>query len=124
MYCTNTHTTETILGFPYTTAAVVFIALSCVLGLAVNLSTFLVIGATSSLTYNIVGHIKTVLILSGGFLFFGDSMSNEKLLGVALAMSGIVWYSMLTMQQAAAVPVVKSPSLRGDGKEDSDKATN
>lgn len=100
-----------------------FIALSCVLGLAVNLSTFLVIGATSSLTYNIVGHIKTVLILSGGFLFFGDSMSNEKLLGVALAMSGIVWYSMLTMQQAAAVPASKSP-MAIDGKADSGKATN
>lgn len=105
-----------------------FIALSCILGLAVNLSTFLVIGATSSLTYNIVGHIKTVLILSGGFMFFGDTLSSEKFFGVCLAMSGIVWYSMLTMQQAAAVstPTLKaaSMSLRGDGKEEDGKATN
>lgn len=38
---------------------------------AVSLSTFLVIGATSSLTYNIVGHLKTVIILTGGVVFFG-----------------------------------------------------
>ncbi len=34
--------------------------LSAVLGILVSLSTFLVIGATNSLTYNIVGHVKTV----------------------------------------------------------------
>ena len=40
--------------------------MSSLLGLLVNLSTFLVIRVTSSLTYNIVGHVKTVLILAGG----------------------------------------------------------
>lgn len=64
---------------------------SALLGLLVSLSTFLVIGCTSSLTYNVVGHIKTVLILSGGCLFFGDEMPPKKLLGVAVAMGGIIW---------------------------------
>ena len=36
----------------------VAILLSAVLGLLVSLSTFLVIGATSSLTYNVIGHVK------------------------------------------------------------------
>jgi solute carrier family 35 protein E3 len=49
------------------------------------------IGATSSLTFNIVGHIKTVLILAGGVIFFGDSMAPQKLLGVAVALGGIGW---------------------------------
>lgn len=44
----------TLLGYHFTTAAVVAILLSAVLGLLVSLSTFLVIGATSSLTYNVV----------------------------------------------------------------------
>ncbi len=52
-----------------------------------------VIGATSSLTYNVVGHIKTVIILTGGCLFFGDEMPLKKFLGIATAMMGIVWYS-------------------------------
>ena len=82
------------------------IAVSSVLGLLVSLSTFLVIGATSSLTYNIVGHLKTVTILTGGCLIFGDSMSFSKLFGVALAMVGIAWYSHMqiaTLQQAKHV---------------------
>lgn len=39
--------------YEYTPAAVVAIGVSAVLGLLVSLSTFLVIGATSSLTYNV-----------------------------------------------------------------------
>jgi len=40
-----------------------------------------------------VGHIKTVIILTGGCLFFGDEMPLKKFLGIATAMMGIVWYS-------------------------------
>ena len=72
---------DTLLGFPYSPAAVVAIAVSAGLGLLVSLSTFLVIGATSSLTYNVVGHVKTVIILGGGCLFFGDEMPPKKLAG-------------------------------------------
>lgn len=48
------HEEGTLLGYTYTTHAVLAILVSSALGLAVSLSTFLVIGATSSLTYNVV----------------------------------------------------------------------
>ena len=82
---------DTILGYNYTPAAVGAIMFSSVLGLLVSLSTFLVIGVTSSLTYNVVGHLKTVIILTGGCLFFGDEMPWKKLTGIMIAMTGIVW---------------------------------
>ena len=85
----------TLLGYTYTPAAVIAIAISAGLGLLVSLSTFLVIGATSSLTYNVVGHIKTVIILMGGCMFFGDEMPLKKLAGISIAMSGIIWYSQV-----------------------------
>lgn len=72
--------------------AVAAIITSALLGLLVSLSTFLVIGCTSSLTYNVVGHIKTVLILTGGCMFFGDEMPPKKLLGICVAMCGIIWW--------------------------------
>jgi len=72
---------DTLSGYPYSAAAVAAIAVSAGLGLLVSLSTFLVIGATSSLTYNVVGHVKTVIILAGGCLFFGDEMPPKKLAG-------------------------------------------
>ncbi len=52
---------DTLLNYNYTPAIVGAIALTAVLGLLVSLSTFLVIGATSSLTYNVVstGYIFT-----------------------------------------------------------------
>jgi solute carrier family 35 protein E3 len=45
---------NTLLGFNYTWDAVLAIVISALLGILVSLSTFLVIGTTSSLTYNIV----------------------------------------------------------------------
>lgn len=64
-----------------------------------------VIGATSSLTYNVVGHIKTVIILTGGCVFFGDEMPLKKFLGIATAMLGIVWYSQARGPHPPAVAV-------------------
>lgn len=88
---------HTLLGYTYSLSSVIAIAISSVLGLLVSLSTFLVIGATSSLTYNIVGHLKTVSILTGGCLLFGDTMGVSKLSGVTLAMVGIAWYSQMQL---------------------------
>ena len=45
--------------------------------------------------YNVVGHVKTVIILAGGYLFFQDDMPLKKLAGIAVAMSGIVWYTQV-----------------------------
>ena len=66
------------LGYNYTTTATATIAVSALLGLAVSVSTFFVIGSTSSLTYNIVGHIKTSIIIVGGVLLFGETLSTTK----------------------------------------------
>ncbi|KAG1659537.1 hypothetical protein FOA52_016160 [Chlamydomonas sp. UWO 241] len=103
-WSSETRTVDTLLGYHYHLAATAAIAVSAVLGLLVSLSTFLVIGATSSLTYNVVGHLKTVIILTGGCLFFGDSMPLKKLFGVSIAMAGIVWYTQLKLAQVDAAP--------------------
>jgi solute carrier family 35 protein E3 len=99
-WSSSSRTEETLLGYHYSWPALLAIIISAVLGLLVSLSTFLVIGATSSLTYNVVGHLKTVIILTGGCLFFGDSMPLKKFVGVCIAMCGIVWYTNLKLVQA------------------------
>ncbi|WIA17138.1 hypothetical protein OEZ85_014030 [Tetradesmus obliquus] len=92
---------DTVLGYTLTPGAAFWIIVSSMLGLVVTLSTFLFIGATSSLTYNVVGHMKTVLIVAGGVLLFGDSMSAKKLAGLGCAMAGIVWYSQIKLGEAS-----------------------
>lgn len=49
-----------------------------------------------------MGHLKTVIILAGGFVLFDESMPPKKLLGVLCALAGIIWYSGLKMQQKPA----------------------
>eukprot|EP00197_Chlamydomonas_leiostraca_P002559 CAMPEP_0202857364 /NCGR_PEP_ID=MMETSP1391-20130828/334_1 /ASSEMBLY_ACC=CAM_ASM_000867 /TAXON_ID=1034604 /ORGANISM="Chlamydomonas leiostraca, Strain SAG 11-49" /LENGTH=289 /DNA_ID=CAMNT_0049536155 /DNA_START=253 /DNA_END=1123 /DNA_ORIENTATION=- len=110
---------NTLLGYQYTYEAVGAIVLSAILGILVSLSTFLVIGATSSLTYNIVGHLKTVIILTGGVMMFGDSMPLKRFMGICVAMMGIFWYTHLLMvQQPAAPPVIKSISPMNNQSKD------
>jgi len=112
---------NTLLGYLHVRRAVLAIAVSAGLGLLVSLSTFLVIGATSSLTYNVVGHVKTVIILAGGCLFFGDEMPLKKLGGIGVAMGGIVWYSQLKLAASssgasstpASVLPVTAPAMGG-----------
>lgn len=67
--------------------------LSSVCLACMSCSTYLFIGATSPLTYNVVGHLKTVFIVTSGIVFFGDTITVKKFVGVACAMAGIVWYT-------------------------------
>lgn len=83
----------TVLGYAYSLPAVLALVFSSVLGLLVSVSTLLLIGATSSLTYNMVGHLKTVLILSGGCVLFGDALSFGQAIGIGLAMTGVALYT-------------------------------
>jgi solute carrier family 35 protein E3 len=87
-------TPGTLLAFHYTPNACAWILLTAVLGLVVTLSAFLFIGASSAITYNVVGHSRTVLIVACGAWFFGDEVGLRKLLGVMCAVAGIVWYSV------------------------------
>ena len=99
---------HTIMGYKYTFSSVAAITTSSILGLVVSLSTFLVIGATSSLTFNVVGHFKTVTILTGGVLMFGDSVTFSKMCGIFLAMIGIAWYSHMQLAALQHKIVTKS----------------
>jgi solute carrier family 35 protein E3 len=98
----------TILGYTFTTKAVSWILISSALGLVVTLSTFLFIGATSSLTYNVVGHLKTLLIVAAGVLMFGEEIGLKKGLGLITAVAGIVWYTNIRMEETRKPPPTDS----------------
>ena len=70
-----------------------FIALSCLISVSVNFSTFLVIGKTSPVTYQVLGHLKTCLVLTFGYVLLHDPFSWRNILGIFVAMIGMVSYS-------------------------------
>lgn len=70
-----------------------FIVLSCLISVSVNFSTFLVIGKTSAVTYQVLGHLKTCLVLAFGYVLLHDPFSWRNILGILVAIVGMVLYS-------------------------------
>jgi drug/metabolite transporter (DMT)-like permease len=60
---------------------------------SVNFSTFLVIGKTSPVTYQVLGHLKTCLVLTFGYVLLHDPFSWRNILGILIAVVGMVLYS-------------------------------
>lgn len=72
----------------------VTLAASCMLGLAVNHSTFVCTRATSPLTTSVTGSFKNVLMTLVGMIAFGDfKFKVANLLGIAVSMLGGIWYA-------------------------------
>eukprot|EP00759_Apiculatamorpha_spiralis_P040539 PhF_6_TR39083/c0_g1_i1/m.58489/K15285/SLC35E3; solute carrier family 35, member E3 len=81
-------------------AAMAVIFLSCILAFAVNISIFLVIGKTSPVTYNVLGHFKLTLILALGFVLFEYPLEPLNLAGIFITLSGVIWYTHLKTRPA------------------------
>eukprot|EP00270_Netrium_digitus_P007769 TRINITY_DN2281_c0_g2_i2.p1 TRINITY_DN2281_c0_g2~~TRINITY_DN2281_c0_g2_i2.p1 ORF type:complete len:327 (-),score=46.98 TRINITY_DN2281_c0_g2_i2:355-1335(-) len=88
-YLTGTN----VFSFQYDVPVTFFIVLSCLIAVAVNFSTFMVIGKTSPVTYQVLGHLKTCLVLANGYLLLRNPFSWRNLLGILVAMAGMVSYS-------------------------------
>ncbi|XP_013411667.1 solute carrier family 35 member E3 [Lingula anatina] len=93
-------------SIPPTVWGMVFLS-SCVAFL-VNLTIFWIIGNTSAVTYNMVGHLKFVLVLLGGFLLFRDPLAINQIAGILLVVAGVVTYThfKLKEQKKPPLPVV------------------
>jgi len=70
-----------------------FIILSCLIAVSVNFSTFLVIGKTSPVTYQVLGHLKTCLVLGFGYTLLHDPFTGRNILGILIAVFGMGLYS-------------------------------
>lgn len=70
-----------------------FIVLSCTIAIGTNLSQFICIGRFTAVSFQVLGHMKTILVLILGFLFFGkEGMNLQVVLGMGVAIVGMVWY--------------------------------
>ncbi|KAG0457701.1 hypothetical protein HPP92_022858 [Vanilla planifolia] len=102
-------TKQNVFAFKYTPQVLVFIVLSCVISISVNFSTFLVIGKTSPVTYQVLGHLKTCLVLAFGYVLLHDPFCWRNIFGIIVAVIGMILYSyycMIENQQKANDMVV------------------
>lgn len=77
-----------------------FIVLSCSIAVSVNFSTFLVIGTTSPVTYQVLGHLKTCLILFIGYIILHEPFTVRNIVGILIAIFGMALYSYFSVQES------------------------
>ncbi|CAI7844940.1 unnamed protein product [Closterium sp. NIES-54] len=70
-----------------------FIILSCLLAVVCNLSQYLCIGKFSATSFQVLGHMKTVLVLVLGFILFSSPITMKNVMGMLMAVVGMVLYS-------------------------------
>ncbi|CAI5465212.1 unnamed protein product [Closterium sp. Yama58-4] len=85
-------TSRSLLSFHFSPGALLFLLLSGLLAVACNLSVYLCIGRFSATTYQVLGHIKTVLVIGIGVVFFHSPLSLHSMLGMSLAVLGMAMY--------------------------------
>ncbi|KAL6576053.1 UDP-rhamnose/UDP-galactose transporter 6 [Orobanche hederae] len=70
-----------------------FIVLSCAIAIGTNLSQFICIGRFTAVSFQVLGHMKTILVLTLGFLFFGkEGLNLHVVVGMMVAIVGMIWY--------------------------------
>ncbi|KAF3653499.1 putative Cell division protein kinase 7 [Capsicum annuum] len=86
--------TTAMLSFVSLLSATVFIILSCSIAVGTNLSQFICIGRFTAVSFQVLGHMKTILVLILGFLFFGKEVLNvQVVVGMIIAVARMIWYS-------------------------------
>lgn len=83
--------------------------MSCVIAVSVNFSTFLVIGKTSPVTYQVLGHLKTCLVLGFGYTLLHDPFTERNIVGILVAVFGMGLYSYFCTQESKKKLLVDPP---------------
>ncbi|KAL6509843.1 UDP-rhamnose/UDP-galactose transporter 6 [Orobanche gracilis] len=86
-------TNKRIDAYEFHLPSVVFMILSCTIAVGTNLSQFICIGRFTAVSFQVLGHMKTILVLILGFLFFGkEGLNSQVVVGMVIAVIGMVWY--------------------------------
>ncbi|GAA0153583.1 secondary carrier transporter [Lithospermum erythrorhizon] len=86
-------TNQRIDSFEFNLPSVVFIILSCSIAVGTNLSQFICIGRFTAVSFQVLGHMKTILVLILGFFFFGkEGLNAHVIIGMIIAVMGMMWY--------------------------------
>lgn len=85
-----------------------------------NLSQFICIGRFTAVSFQVLGHMKTILVLVLGFFFFGkEGLNLQVVLGMVLAVVGMIWYGNASSKpggkerRSYSIPIDKSQKHSG-----------
>ncbi|XP_038882523.1 UDP-rhamnose/UDP-galactose transporter 4-like [Benincasa hispida] len=112
-------------AYGYTFMSLTFLILSCTIAVGTNLSQFICIGRFTAVTFQVLGHMKTILVLTLGFIFFGkEGLNLQVIIGMAIAILGMIWYGNASSKpggkERRSFSSTSSKSLKHTGSESSD----
>ncbi|KAI4390037.1 hypothetical protein MLD38_002192 [Melastoma candidum] len=84
---------KSVLDYKMTSGALMFILLSCLLAVFCNISQYLCIGRFSAVSFQVLGHMKTVCVLILGWVLFDSALTVKNIMGMFIAVLGMVVYS-------------------------------
>lgn len=88
---------ESVQGFvdyKWTSTALALLGVSCAAAIAVNYAIVAIVGRFSALTYQVTGHLKTVLLFVAGWVIFEEHYHEMTFVGMAVTAVGLVLYTL------------------------------
>ncbi|KDN69229.1 putative triose-phosphate transporter [Colletotrichum sublineola] len=76
----------------------IMIGMSGVFASLINISQFFIVAQTGPVSSTVVGHLKTCTIVALGWMVSGRVIGDKSILGVFIAIGGIVGYSVVMLQ--------------------------
>lgn len=109
-----------LLEYKFSSGAIIFILLSCILAVFCNLSQYLCIGRFSAVSFQVLGHMKTVCVLILGWLLFDSALTAKNIMGMSVAVIGMIIYSWAVevAKQATAKSLSMMPVKETDFTEE------
>ncbi|MBA0863449.1 hypothetical protein Goshw_021261 [Gossypium schwendimanii] len=86
-------TGKLLASYKISSAAFFFIVLSCSLAVFCNISQYLCIGRFSAVSFQVLGHMKTVCVLILGWMLFDSELTLKNILGMSIAVNGMIIYN-------------------------------
>ena len=88
-----------VFDYEWSSVAAFALVVSCFFAVLVNVSSFLCIGRFSAVSFQVIGHVKTCLVFFFGWVIFAAPITSRNVLGCALAVVGMIYYSHAVTKQ-------------------------
>lgn len=101
----ETHGINSIFDHHFQKLEILLIFITGFIAVSVNVCSFGLIGRTSAVAYQVVGHTKTVLIFIFGLIMFPPNKKEtqsqffKKITGLIVSMIGIISYTVIQLQE-------------------------
>lgn len=79
---------------------VITLAVSCLISVAFNATNYVLLGLISPMSYTVLSHVKTVVIIVIGSYLFDSLPTQRVLIGICIAMVGVALYTFEQHRQS------------------------